>query len=79
MDDGGLMRTTINVEDEILSDLMRFTNAKTRTEAVNHAIAEWVRRQRILHFRSKRGKIQWEGDLDEMRSLELKESEQTHG
>jgi Arc/MetJ family transcription regulator len=56
------MRTTINVDEKILQDLMRFTDAKTRTEAVNHAIAEWVRRKRIELFRAKRGKINWEGE-----------------
>ena len=73
------MRTTINVEESIFEDLMRFTDAKTRTEAVNHAIAEWVRRKRIDLFREKRGKITWEGDLNDMRALEIKESEQTRG
>lgn len=73
------MRTTINLEDDIFEDLMRFTEAKTRTEAVNRAIADWVRRKRILRFRARRGKIAWEGDLDEMRRLEVTESEQTHG
>jgi len=73
------MRTTINVDEAIFRDLMHFTDAATRTEAVNHAIAEWVRRKRIDLFRAKRGKIAWEGDLEEMRASEVKESEQTHG
>ena len=73
------MRTTINVEENIFRDLMRFTDAKTRTEAVNRAIAEWVRRKRIDLLREKRGKIAWEGDLNDTRALEMKESEQTHG
>jgi Arc/MetJ family transcription regulator len=73
------MRTTVNVSDELLVDLMRFADAKTRTEAVNFAITEWVRRKRLELFREKRGKITWEGDLDEMRALETEESTQTHG
>lgn len=73
------MRTTINVDEEIIRDLMCFTDAKTKTEAVNHAITEWVRRKRIDLLRAKRGKIAWKGNLDEMRSLELAENEQTHG
>jgi Arc/MetJ family transcription regulator len=72
------MRTTINVEDDILRDLMRFTAAKTRTGAVNRAVAEWVRIKRIDAFRARRGKIAWEGDLDEMRALEVRRSEETH-
>ena len=74
-----IMRTTVNMDDDILRDLMRFTKAKTRTEAVNRAIAEWVRQRRIDLFRAKRGKIAWEGDLDKSRALEISESEQLHG
>jgi Arc/MetJ family transcription regulator len=73
------MRTTINIEDEVIRDLMQFTSAKTRTEAVNRAIVEWVRLKRIDELRAKRGKIAWEGDLDEMRALEIMESDETHG
>ena len=72
------MRTTINVDDRIIRDLMRYTDAQTKTEAVNKAIAEWVRRKRIDEFRALRGNIHWEGNLEEIRTLEIKESEQTH-
>jgi Arc/MetJ family transcription regulator len=73
------MRTTINVEDDIFEELMRFTDARTKTEAVNRAIAEWVRHKRLLLFRARRGKIAWEGKLEEMRALEVAESRETHG
>ncbi len=72
------MRTTLDLDETILNDLMRFTDAKTKTEAVNRVVAEWVRLKRIEIFRSRRGEIEWEGDLDEMRALEIKESEKTH-
>jgi len=73
------MRTTVNVDEDVFRDLMRFTEAKTQTEAVNKAIAEWVRRKRIDLFLTRRGQIKWDGDLDAMRAAELTESEQTHG
>jgi len=73
------MRTTLNLDDTIIRDLMRYTDAKTKTEAVNTAIAEWVRRKRINEFRALRGTICWEGDLEAMRTLEIRESERTHG
>ncbi len=66
------MRTTIHIDEDILRDLMRFTDAKTRTEAVNCAITEWVRRKRIDQFRAKRGKIAWDGDLDDREHTESK-------
>jgi Arc/MetJ family transcription regulator len=72
------MRATVNLEDDIVQDLMRFTDAKTRTEAVNRAVAEWVRRKRIDMFREKRGRIAWDGDLEDMRKMEIEECENTH-
>ena len=73
------MRTTVNVDEKVFQDLMRYTDAQTKTEAVNKAISEWVRRKRIDEFRALRGKIGWEGNLEEMRALEIRESELTHG
>jgi len=73
------MRTTVNVDERIFRDLMRYTDAQTKTEAVNKAIAEWVRRKRIDELRARRGNVCWEGNLEEIRALEIKESEQTHG
>ena len=73
------MRTTLELDDGIFLDLMRFTNAKTKTEAANLALSDWVRGKRLEKLRSLRGKIAWEGDLDQMRSLEIKESETTDG
>ena len=73
------MRTTLELDDGIFLDLMRFTNAKTKTEAANLALSDWVRGKRLEKLRSLRGKIAWEGDLDQMRALEIKESETTDG
>ena len=76
---GTIMRTTISLEKKIFEDLMAFTDARTKTEAVNRAVAEWVRRKRIDRFRALRGKITWEGDIQDIRKAEIRESEDTHG
>ena len=73
------MRTTVTLDHEILADLMAFTDARAKTEAVNRAVAEWVRRKRIDRFRTLRGRIAWESDVQNMRSEEIHESEETHG
>lgn len=65
------MRTTVTIPDDMLDDLMRFTDAQTRTEAVNHAVAEWVRRKKIERLRGLRGKLPLEGDLRRLRRLEV--------
>lgn len=44
--DGG-MKTTVDLPEEELAEAMRHTKAKTKTEAVNLAVAEYNRRQRM--------------------------------
>ena len=73
------MRTTITIDDAIFGELMRFTQAKTRTEAINRALSEWVRRKKIEKLKALRGKLSFAGDLDDLRRLEIEEAESLHG
>ena len=41
------MKTTIDIPEKELEAVMRFTKAKTKREAVNVALAEFNRRQRV--------------------------------
>jgi len=62
------MRTNIEIDDELINDVMERSKAKTKKEAVEMALKTY---RRILAQRDLvelRGKIKWEGDLDEMRS-----------
>jgi Arc/MetJ family transcription regulator len=68
------MRTTITIQDEILQELMKHTNAKTRTEAVNKALVDWVKRLKTEKLRSLRGKFQIEDNWDKLRALEVQET-----
>ena len=40
------MKTTIDIPQKELNDVMRFTKAKTKREAVNTVISEYNRRRR---------------------------------
>jgi len=73
------MRTTIHVADSVFEDLMRFTEAKTRTRAVNQALTEWVRHQRIERLRSLRGRLHIDTDPKALRQLEVEEVESLRG
>lgn len=41
------MKTTINIPDEKISALLEATRAKTRTEAIETAVSEYIRRSRL--------------------------------
>ena len=67
------MRTTATIPDEVLEDLMSFTEASTRTEAVNRAVVEWMRLRKIQGIRSLRGKLSFDRDIEEIRRVDIEE------
>jgi len=63
------MRTNIYIEEELIRECRKLSHLKTKKEIVNSALKEYVRllkRKKMLEFE---GKVQWEGNLDEMRSI----------
>lgn len=62
------MRTNIDIDDAILKEVQRLTGAKTKREAVDVALRELVARHRRLGLLRLRGKVRWEGNLEESRS-----------
>jgi Arc/MetJ family transcription regulator len=69
------MRTTVTIPDGVLVDLMRFSEASTRTEAVNRAVSDWVRLKRKERIKALRGALSVEGDVGSLRELEVGELE----
>jgi len=73
------MRTTITVEDGVIEKLMKYTHSKTRTEAVNRALADWVQHLKIEKLRALKGKLYMEDNWEELRSMEIQEKRATYG
>jgi Arc/MetJ family transcription regulator len=61
------MRTNIEIDDEVLREAQHLTGARTKRETVDVALRELVARQRRLGILDLRGRVHWEGDLDESR------------
>ncbi len=62
------MRTNIVIDDDLMKEVLEKTGIKTKREAVDRALRLLLRRaEQIKMIRDLRGKITWEGDLDEMR------------
>ena len=51
------MRTTVTIPDPLFDELLRFTEADSRTEAIQVAVATYVRRAKLERLRSLRGKL----------------------
>lgn len=55
------------IDDELMGDAMRVTGLTTKREAVEEGLRLLVRMKTQEDIRTLRGKLHWEGDLDEMR------------
>jgi Arc/MetJ family transcription regulator len=66
---GGLpVRTNIVIDDKLMEDALRATGLKTKREAVELGLRTLIRLRQQETIRSFRGKLRWEGDLEEMRT-----------
>jgi len=61
------MKTNIQLDDVLVKEGFRLTGFKTKKDLVNHALSELVRRKNQKRILGLKGKIKWEGNLDEMR------------
>jgi Arc/MetJ family transcription regulator len=62
------MRTNIVLDDRLLRQAMRATGLKTKRAAVEAGLKMLVQVKGQGGLRRLRGKVQWEGNLDEMRA-----------
>ena len=60
------MRTSIVIDDQLIAEAMRVSGCKTKNEAVDRGLRLLVQRSRQRDIRKLRGKVRWEGRLDEM-------------
>lgn len=70
------MRTTLNLDDELVKELMRVTGAKTKTEAIHQAIAAFIRQRRLEGLKALSGKVHLDLDWRQLEEEELKAQEQ---
>jgi Arc/MetJ family transcription regulator len=61
------MRTNIDIDDELMTKAMNLSGLKTKREAVEVALELLVRMKSQEAIRAARGKLRWEGNLEEMR------------
>ena len=64
------MRTTVILPDELVKEVNIATGLKTKTQAVNYALFDWLKRIRKDKLKSLKGKLDIEIDLKSMRSLD---------
>ena len=61
------MRTNIVIDDRLMADALKASGLNTKKEAVEEGLKLLIRRNKQQKIRKLRGKLKWEGNLDEMR------------
>jgi Arc/MetJ family transcription regulator len=62
------MRTNIVINDKLMRETLRASGLKTKREAVDQALRTFLRLKKQAEVRRLRGKLDWRGDLNAMRS-----------
>jgi len=62
------MRTNIEIDDKLMGDVLKATGLKTKKDVVELGLKTLIRLKKQENIRAMRGKLAWNGDLDEMRS-----------
>jgi Arc/MetJ family transcription regulator len=62
------MRTNIVIDDKLMQATLKATGLRTKREAVELGLKTLLRLKRQERIRRYRGKLDWQGDLDAMRT-----------
>ena len=60
------MRTNIVLDEELVNRARQLTGIKTKKQVIQEALRLLIQLREQEQVRSLRGKLNWEGDLDEM-------------
>jgi Arc/MetJ family transcription regulator len=61
------VRTNIVLDEDLIAEAMRRTGIKTKRAVVEEALRTLIQLKRQEEILALRGKLKWEGDLNEMR------------
>lgn len=67
------MRTNIEIDDQLLSEAMRRSGTRTKKAVVEAGLRLLVQTHSQTAARKLRGKVQWQGNLNESRQGRVRE------
>jgi Arc/MetJ family transcription regulator len=67
------MRTNIDIDDRLMRQAMRHSGARTKKATVEAGLRLLVETHAQTSIRRLKGKVHWEGDLDESRRGRVQE------
>lgn len=67
------MRTNIVLDDALIERARQLTGIKTKRKVIQEALRTLIQLREQSEIRQLRGKLKWEGNLDEQRESRLPE------
>jgi Arc/MetJ family transcription regulator len=65
------MRTNIVLDENLIEPAQKLTGIKTKREVVHEALRTLISLREQAEVRQLRGKLRWEGDLDDQRQARV--------
>lgn len=62
------MRTTIDLPENLVTEAMKLTNIKTKTDVIKEALINLIQREKIKNIKSFHGKIDLNINLNQLRN-----------
>lgn len=66
------MRATLNIPDDLVSEVQKLSGEKSKTSAIIAAMKEFIRQKKVKDLIALRGKIQIDYDWQQEEELEMK-------
>lgn len=67
-----LMRTTLDLPEELIKEAMKATHIQTKTKVIVTALEELIRKSKISELKKFKGKVDLDIDLNSLRSRECR-------
>ena len=67
------MRTTLDVDEGLLRNVIEITGEKSKSKAINKALGEYVQKVKIQELKALSGKVRVVDNWEEWREMELNE------
>jgi Arc/MetJ family transcription regulator len=65
--EGIMKRTNVVLDEKLVKDCIKVTGIKTQKALIDHALRELLRHEKQIEILNLKGKINWDGNLDEWR------------
>ena len=69
---GLLMRTTLDLPEDLLKEAMKTTQINTKTKVIITALEELIRKSKISGLKEFKGKVELDIDLNALRGRECR-------